>query len=183
MDENELRRLIKENPDLADLNPAVAEQGKKRKNAAIAESLGVPFDPEQTDANKQLREKHKVNWSVEMASQLNAAGPKMGWPEAVTEYKLPGFGKRRFRIDVAMPEWRVAIEIEGGIYLSTSTGRSKGHAHPKRFLSDMVKYRLISRARWFLFRFSPEEVKSGDAFSYMCDVFFDWEHLSPPWDE
>lgn len=63
---------------------------------------------------------------------------------------------RQFRFDAAWPAYKLALEIEGGIWLQTKTGRSKGHAHPARFLADIEKYNEAAILGWRLIRITPK---------------------------
>lgn len=71
-------------------------------------------------------------------------------PEPEQEWRF--CDHRRFRFDFAWPEHRVAVECEGGVWMQTSSGRSKGHAHPVRFESDCEKHNLAIASGWKPFR-------------------------------
>lgn len=78
---------------------------------------------------------------------LNSAWPKQ-W---VNEFQgIPG---RKFRFDCANPSLKVAIEIEGGIWISGS------HNRPVRYQLDMEKYNLATIEGWKILRYSPETLK------------------------
>lgn len=85
----------------------------------------------------------------------------MGLPEPAPEYRF--HPERQWRVDFAWPDELIACEIEGGIWMQTKKGRSKGHAHPKRFLEDMVKYNELAILGWRLIRVTPEMVKDQTA--------------------
>lgn len=160
MDEKELRKLLEQNPDLAAENESV-------------------FRKQDRDLQIESEEQHqtiapRMSVGQQLCNQLTEAATTANIPPAEAEYKLPGLG--RYRIDVAIPDLRLAIEVEGGIWMSTASGRSKGHAHPKRFLSDMKKYNLISRERWFLLRYTPEQVQSGDALFDIIMIIQEWRN-------
>lgn len=68
----------------------------------------------------------------------------------IDEYKfLPD---RKFRIDHFFPEVNLAVEEEGGIYIYGA------HCRPKRFLSDMEKYNLMSENGIVLLRYPPKNI-------------------------
>jgi hypothetical protein len=71
--------------------------------------------------------------------------------EPVTEYKF--LIDRRFRFDIAIPENKIAVEFEGGIY---SKGR---HTRGKGYSNDAKKYNLAVMAGWKLLRFTSEDAK------------------------
>jgi len=73
----------------------------------------------------------------------------------VSEYRFSE--TRKWRLDFAMPELRLGIEIEGGGWVS---GR---HNHPVGMAKDMEKYNALTLAGWRLLRFDGKMVKSGEA--------------------
>lgn len=76
-------------------------------------------------------------------------------PDPVPEYRFdPG---RKWRIDFAFVAEKLAVEIEGGAW---TQGR---HTRGKGFLSDMAKYNALAVAGWSLLRFTPQQVRSGEA--------------------
>lgn len=83
--------------------------------------------------------------------QLRAAG----LPEPEREWRfLPG---RRYRIDLAYPNRRWAIECEGGVWVN---GR---HTRPSGYLGDMRKYNELAIAGWRLLRVTPDMIERGEA--------------------
>ena len=88
--------------------------------------------------NKKVRVRgragRKIDWKLALETQMQAAD----LPAPEQEYLF--HEKRKWRFDYAWVVEGVALEFEGGIWMQTETGRSKGHAHPKRFLSDCEKY-------------------------------------------
>lgn len=93
----------------------------------------------------------------------------VGLPEPQEEYMF--HSTRKWRFDLAWPEHRLAVEIEGGIWLQTSEGRSKGHANPKRFLDDIEKYNEAALAGFRLIRVTPEMIESGQALAVIERAF------------
>ena len=85
----------------------------------------------------------------------------MSLPQPVLEHRF--HDTRRWRFDLAWPDLKIACEIEGGVWMQTKTGRGKGHAHPKRFISDIEKYNQAALLGWLLIRATPEMVKDGRA--------------------
>jgi very-short-patch-repair endonuclease len=61
---------------------------------------------------------------------------------------------RKWRIDYAIPEYKIAIEVEGGVW---SKGR---HIQPKGFLADIEKYNQLSIIGWRLLRVTPDTIYS-----------------------
>lgn len=72
--------------------------------------------------------------------------------------------ERRWRFDYAWPNWRVAVEIEGGIW------NRGAHVRGAHFLSDCEKYNSAGKIGWRVFRFSPQQLKKGEAQTFMKTV-------------
>ena len=64
---------------------------------------------------------------------------------------------RRWRFDCAFPERKVALEIEGGVWLQ---GR---HNRPAGFEKDRDKYNNAALSGWMVIRTVWKEVQSGKA--------------------
>lgn len=98
----------------------------------------------------------------------------VGIPEPLT--KLTG-GEHRFhpernwQVDFCWPDYWLILEIEGGIWQQTKTGRSKGHAHPKRFIEDIEKYNAAVILGWHLLRATPQQVREGEAVGWLVEWF------------
>jgi very-short-patch-repair endonuclease len=68
----------------------------------------------------------------------------------IKEYRF--HQQRRWRIDYAFPEIKLAIEIEGGIWIK---GR---HINPMGFKKDMEKYNALVEFGWYLLRYEPKKI-------------------------
>jgi len=66
--------------------------------------------------------------------------------QAVTEYQFAP--PRRWRFDVAIPNEKIAIELEGGIFTGGRHTRGVG------FLNDMEKYNAATALGWRVLRFA-----------------------------
>jgi hypothetical protein len=104
-----------------------------------------------------------LDWNKVLLEQIKLA--KL--PEPLLEYTF--HANRNWRFDFC---WKnhgalVACEIEGGIWMQTSTGRSKGHAHPERFESDCEKYNEAALYGWLVIRVTPEMVRDGRAIDWL----------------
>jgi very-short-patch-repair endonuclease len=84
-------------------------------------------------------------------------------PTPETEYKF--HPKRKWRFDYAWIKDKIAVEVEGGAWIKGRHNRASG------FLGDMEKYNEASRLGWMLFRFTPQQIESGNAAIYMKSVF------------
>lgn len=105
------------------------------------------------------------NDTADLLRQIAAAG----LPEPQTEYLFDT--QRKWRIDLAWPESQIAMEIEGGVWMRTKSGRSKGHAHPKRFMSDMEKYNEVALSGFCLLRVTPGQARDGTAVNLLLRAF------------
>lgn len=88
-----------------------------------------------------------------------------GLPEPEREYLF--HAERKWRFDYAWVAEGFALEFEGGIWLQTKEGRSKGHAHPKRFIKDCEKYNEAALYGWFVLRVTGEMVQDGRALAWL----------------
>jgi very-short-patch-repair endonuclease len=78
-----------------------------------------------------------------------------GLTEFEQEYQFDA--KRKYRLDLAFPSQRVGIEIEGGIW-------AKGaHSRPIGIERDMEKGNLLVLSGWRVLRYTPNQVKNGEA--------------------
>lgn len=66
--------------------------------------------------------------------------------------------ERQFRIDYAIPQYKIAIEQEGGIYMKGNSGHSSGTGIAR----DMEKNNLLVSKGWKLIRRQPNEMLTLD---------------------
>jgi len=84
-----------------------------------------------------------------LVEALNDAYPNQ-W---VSEYK--GINGRKFRFDAANPTLKIAVEIEGGLWI---TGR---HNQPLGMIQDMTKYNLAVLEGWKVLRYTTDTVRKA----------------------
>ena len=70
--------------------------------------------------------------------------------ECVKEYKF--HPDRRWRFDYAFPEYKIALEVEGGVW---TQGR---HTRAQGFLGDIEKYNTATLMGWRVFRTTPTDL-------------------------
>lgn len=70
--------------------------------------------------------------------------------EVVKEFRF--HPQRRWRFDYALPEYKIALEVEGGVWTG---GR---HTSPKGFLGDIEKYNTATLMGWRVFRTTPDDL-------------------------
>ena len=88
-------------------------------------------------------------------SGLAEALEQFGMPRP--EVELPFHPKRKWRFDLAWPDRKVAIEIQGGIW---SRGR---HTRGKGYLNDMEKLNEAQLLGWKVFWTATDHWKTGEA--------------------
>ena len=76
-------------------------------------------------------------------------------PEPQREHKF--HPTRRWRFDFAWPEKKVAVEIEGGVYIDGRHTRGKGYER------DLEKYNAAVADGWKVFRFTPGMLRKDPA--------------------
>lgn len=59
--------------------------------------------------------------------------------------------KRKWRFDYAISEHKIAIEIDGGVWIN---GR---HNRPKGYLKDLEKFNAAATMGWVVLKFTPDE--------------------------
>lgn len=64
---------------------------------------------------------------------------------------------RRWRLDFAMVPVKLAVELEGGIWVHGRHNRGAGME------ADIEKYNALTLAGWRLLRFTGKHIKSGEA--------------------
>jgi very-short-patch-repair endonuclease len=68
--------------------------------------------------------------------------------------------ERRWRFDFAFPLQKVALEVEGGLYIRGRHNRGAGYE------ADLEKYAEALCLGWRVLRVSPKHVQSGAALSW-----------------
>lgn len=70
--------------------------------------------------------------------------------DIMSEYRF--HPKRKWRFDYAVPAMKIAIEIEGGLWVS---GR---HNRPVSMIKDFEKYNEAAMCGWRLLRYTPQQL-------------------------
>lgn len=119
------------------------------------------------------RTRAKVDWPA----TLDAYGRLAGLPPAEREYRFAamaagGTGKglrerlllaglKDWRFDLAYPEQRVAVEVDGGAFVQ---GR---HARGAGMREDCAKISTAAALGWRVLRVLPEQVSKGEALGWL----------------
>ena len=69
---------------------------------------------------------------------------------------------RDWRFDFALPARRIAVEVEGGAWLSERGGKSR-HTTGAGFAADLRKYDAAARLGWYVYRCDPSMIRTGQA--------------------
>ena len=72
--------------------------------------------------------------------------------------------ERKWRLDFAWPEVRLAVEVEGGTWQNGRHNRGSG------FRKDAEKYNFLALANWRLLRYTPDMLKTGGAVQQITDM-------------
>lgn len=87
----------------------------------------------------------------------------LGIEEPELEYKF--HAKRRWRFDLCFVEARLALEVEGGIWIDGRHNRGSG------FIKDMEKYNQAAIYGYHLLRATPEQMQNGIAAGLVEEFF------------
>lgn len=80
-------------------------------------------------------------------------------PKPTREYEF--HPTRGWRFDLAFTPYKVAVEVDGGVY---SQGR---HTRGSGYEEDCIKYAEAALLGWTVFRFSTGQVQKGIAIDYL----------------
>lgn len=72
---------------------------------------------------------------------------------------------RRWRFDYAWVDKKIAVEVDGGAW---SRGR---HTRGTGFIADMEKSNVANAMGWHVYRFTPQQIKSGEAQTFLSKIF------------
>ena len=76
--------------------------------------------------------------------------------ECVREHRF--HPDRLWRFDYAIPSLRIAIEIDGGVWINGRHNRASG------YLGDMEKFNAAATLGWVVLKFTPQEQYTRKAF-------------------
>jgi hypothetical protein len=82
-------------------------------------------------------------------------------PAPTLEYRFAP--PRRWRFDLAFIDARLAVEIEGGVFLPAGSRHTRGAG----FRNDVCKYAEATVLGWRVLRILPEHVRSGQALDWI----------------
>lgn len=107
-------------------------------------------DKQAPDKPKKTAQKPRKQPKTDIFTSICKSDLKI---EVVKEYKF--HPTRKWRYDYAVPEYKIALEVEGGVW---TKGR---HTRPQGFLGDIEKYNAGTLLGWRIFRVTPDELYSN----------------------
>lgn len=143
-----ISELVKKNYILIDNvyypagSPMVINSASPKSNRSKVFKTGWIDD----SRNIKNKEKHKDAFIrfIEMELDLEV------WPEF--HFSI----ERNYRLDYAIPEFKIAIEVNGGVWAKGNSGHSSG----KGILRDYEKSNLAQSLGWKLIIVTPKEMKN-----------------------
>lgn len=111
--------------------------------------------------NAGVGKQERYQWLLKMQCEA------VGFPVPVHEHKF--HPTRKWRFDFAWPEQKLALEVEGGVYIKT---HRQGHSSVNGILRDIEKYNAATVLGWRVLRCLPEhlELESGIAIQLLEQV-------------
>jgi hypothetical protein len=91
-----------------------------------------------------------------------------GLPPAKREWRI--VGDRRFRWDLAWPDARLAVEVQGGIWIKG------GHTTGGGILRDIEKHNLATLAGWRILYATRESIEAGVAVRQIERALEEWHY-------
>jgi very-short-patch-repair endonuclease len=71
---------------------------------------------------------------------------------------------RRWRFDFAWVGRKIAVEIDGGLWIQGRHSRGAG------FIRDLEKFNEATRLGWRVYHFTPRQLRQGEAQAFMKQV-------------
>lgn len=84
-------------------------------------------------------------------------------PIPVREFRF--HATRRWRFDYAWPEYRVALEVEGGMFAQGH------HVRPRGIRRDLAKYNAAAVDGWIVLRCVPETLGAPSTLAFLQQAF------------
>jgi len=95
------------------------------------------------------------SWSVPFDQQCRLAG----LPEPMAEYRF--HETRKWRIDWCFVAEKIALEVEGGMFIAGRHSRGAGA------VKDMEKYNTLACMGYRLIRVTPKQIANGEALNWV----------------
>lgn len=132
---------------------AKQKPGRKPKPAGLLLRRSIPM----TEIEKLQRE------AASGRPRLLMEIEREGLPMPTLEHRF--HPTRKWQFDLAWPDQRIALEIEGGIWTGGRHTRGSG------FAGDMEKYNQAGLLGWRVFRVTPEGIRKGGGIALVEKIF------------
>lgn len=159
-------RIVADKPKRKILKPnLVSKKEQKEIRETVKKTLEeYPFEQAMENANKKQSKPKKKAKPVENlfyeqiheSKELNM----LGWNR-----EFLGIPDRKFRFDFANVSNKVAVEIQGGVFIYG------GHSTGMGITRDCEKLALAILNGWTLFMFTSGQVRSGQAIKWLQEYF------------
>ena len=95
------------------------------------------------------------------------------FPPWEAEYRF--HPKRRWRLDMAWPEQRIAVEVQGGIHMAKG-----GHNTAAGITRDCEKGNEAIVTGWKVLHVTREQIENGSAINWLRQILLPLEFERPP---
>lgn len=149
----ELQDILRRNrglscPELAH-KPVLTETVQAKEKPETQEDI-FKLSKGLREFNKKRGKLLKPKTSSPLETKFEILWTNLGGPDLIREYPVcPG---RKFRFDFAIPQKRIAIEVEGGTWVKS------GHSSGKGIERDCVKGNLATQYGWRVFRLTAQMI-------------------------
>lgn len=90
-----------------------------------------------------------------------------GLPEPVFEFVF--HPERKFRFDLAWPDYKVALEVQGGLF-ANKAGKVGRHARGAALMQEHVKLNLAASLGWLVLFCIPRDVATMGMVKLICET-------------
>ncbi len=85
-----------------------------------------------------------------------------GLPEPVAEFRF--HPERRWRFDYAWPAHKIALEVEGGVWMAKGGNGKAGHSYGRGKERDHEKFTAAAILGWRVLYCQPRQLNNADTF-------------------
>lgn len=124
---------------------------------------------ERTELAKSLIAESKRSLEDEFAAQVK----RYGLPDPMTQFKFAD-AAIAYVWDFAWPQYKLLVEINGGIYQRQRTG----HASIRGLVRDYTKLNAATARHWWSMTFETKAVESGEAVLTVQEFILTYEQLT-----
>jgi very-short-patch-repair endonuclease len=82
--------------------------------------------------------------------------------ECVKEYTF--HPTRKWRFDYAFPDFKIAVEVDGGVWINGRHNRATG------YLKDLEKFNAAASMGWLVLKFTPDELYRSNTFDLIKET-------------